>query len=317
MSETTTALFNLLAPFDSATFLAEFWCKRLLKVAGASEKFTHLFGWGDLNRILHEHRLKPPRLLLFRGGRQIDPANYLTLDEGTKDFALNVNPFCKELEAGATLVLNNVDEMSGKLSSFTGELERHFNTRVHANLYASWRIENGFRLHWDDTDTFIIQLSGNKQWCVYEPTVPSPLRNGMYTPPPAGSPLLDELLEQGSLLYVPRGWWHLVTPTDVPSLHITLTLQKPIGSVFVKWALDQAQLSEACRSDVPAFADYEAKARYVASLTAAVISSMTVDGLDVFLASRLAGSRHHEYLALPTLSTLVDVNSSTQVVSSS
>ena len=44
-----------------------------------------------------------------------------------------------------------------------------------------------------------------------EPTVEKP-----------DTPLWEGMLEDGDLLYIPRGWWHVATPLDEPTLHLTV-----------------------------------------------------------------------------------------------
>ena len=36
------------------------------------------------------------------------------------------------------------------------------------------------------------------------------------------APLWEGMLEDGDLLYIPRGWWHVATPLDEPTLHLTV-----------------------------------------------------------------------------------------------
>jgi len=37
-------------------------------------------------------------------------------------------------------------------------------------MYAGWRTNNGFDLHFDDHDTMILQVFGRKRWQVFNPT---------------------------------------------------------------------------------------------------------------------------------------------------
>src|SRR5947199_6443406 len=41
-------------------------------------------------------------------------------------------------------------------------LARTLRAAVYVNLYAGWRTENGFPVHWDDQDVLILQLEDRK-----------------------------------------------------------------------------------------------------------------------------------------------------------
>src|SRR5687768_7999318 len=64
----TTALSKILSPFDVREFFDTVLGRTMLRIAGNREKFSDLFSWSDLNRILAEHRLEPPRLRLAKKG---------------------------------------------------------------------------------------------------------------------------------------------------------------------------------------------------------------------------------------------------------
>jgi hypothetical protein len=44
--------------------------------------------------------------------------------------------------------------------------------------------------------------------------------------PPAGA-LLDQTLQPGDLLYIPRGCYHVAMPMNEPALHLTLAVKNP------------------------------------------------------------------------------------------
>jgi ribosomal protein L16 Arg81 hydroxylase len=78
----------------------------------------------------------------------------------------------------------------------------------------------GFAPHWDDIDAFMLQVEGKKYWKVYAP------ENAEHTLPLDSSqnftdddfkerkPIFEGWLEQGDLLYVPRGFVHQVLIID-------------------------------------------------------------------------------------------------------
>ena len=68
---------HVIAPLPRAAFLSEYWNKSFLRLPGAPGRFTNLLSWDELNRILEQHRLAPPRFKLFQDGRHVDPGLYL------------------------------------------------------------------------------------------------------------------------------------------------------------------------------------------------------------------------------------------------
>jgi hypothetical protein len=99
------------------------------------------------------------------------------------------------------------------------------------NGYFSLPSQQGFSVHVDTQDTWIVQLEGSKYWEIYESFVVSPDHEQKLD-------LHDEdvvdinppskvvLLEEGDLLYMPRGLAHRVLATNTTSsAHITIGLE--------------------------------------------------------------------------------------------
>ena len=90
--------------------------------------------------------------------------------------------------------------------------------------------DGSFGQHWDTHDVFVIQLIGRKHWRIYEPTWPLPLtrqtndRSGHSCP---AEPAIELILEEGDVMYVPRGWWHHVIPLQVGSFHLSVGTYSP------------------------------------------------------------------------------------------
>ncbi|HSI44605.1 MAG TPA: cupin domain-containing protein [Methylophilus sp.] len=96
-----------------------------------------------------------------------------------------------------------------------------------------------FGKHWDTHDVFILQLSGRKHWKVYQPTFEQPLAHQKSTNHKAECPeipVLDNVLEAGDLLYIPRGWWHEALPIDaVQTFHIAVSTYPPRVIDYLIW----------------------------------------------------------------------------------
>lgn len=87
----------------------------------------------------------------------------------------------------------------------------------------------GFAPHYDDIEAFILQLEGKKHWKVYKPRNANEDLARLSSPnfsedtDNIGEPVLDVVLEEGDLLYFPRGYIHQGKAVGEHSLHVTLS----------------------------------------------------------------------------------------------
>ncbi|MBV9764811.1 MAG: hypothetical protein JOZ48_08195 [Acidobacteriaceae bacterium] len=259
-------LAELLAPFDAEAFLRNCWSQNFQYFPGTPGRFSELLPWSVLNRILRQHRLDSPRIRLFREGESVPPNSFLSYQTSrrkTQIPRLRTAELTRELRNGATLVLDAVDELHDPITALAEALESVFRVRIQVNAYAGWRTSHGFDLHWDDHDVFIVQVAGRKQWKVYGMTRKYPLKadSGPDLHPPE-APLWEGLLEDGDLLYIPRGWWHVATPLDEPTLHLTIGVHNPTGMDLLSWFVDRLRTSEDVRQDLPRFASRPEQAAF-------------------------------------------------------
>ena len=253
-------LEKLLEPCLQGEFLASCWGRRYKHAPGWPGKFSHLLPWDQLNRILRQHRLDFPRLRLVRDGQSLPAAAYLRHITSSSRRRVQIPrllpaQLTEHLRRGATLVLDAVDELYQPLDDLAAGLERFFREHVQINAYAGWRTSRGFDLHWDDHDVFILQVTGRKRWSVYSMTRPYPLlRDIEPNQKPADEPLWNAILEDGDLLYIPRGHWHVALPLDEPTLHLTVGIHNRTGLDLLRWLTDRMRSSENFRMDLPRFA---------------------------------------------------------------
>jgi hypothetical protein len=235
-----------------------------------------LFGWRQLNDALLRHRLGPPRLKLEKGGADAGKGVFRERRTSRNHpvHEVDVPLLYERLRGGATLILDAVNEFGGPLQTLCAGLAREFSASSQANLYACWGVSQGFDVHWDDHDVFVIHLEGAKRWMLYGPTRAAPLRRdlGPDHPRPA-EPREEIVLRGGDMLYLPRGHWHAAVGVGGPSLHLTVGLTRKTGHDLLAWLADQALAADLVRADLPLEQDDAALGRHVAAVLSAAIGA--------------------------------------------
>lgn len=298
------ALARVLEPCAPEEFLASFWGVRFLHVRGRAGRFAGLMPWTRLNEILRRHRLDFPRLRLVRDGRPAPVSSFLkhtTAARGRTNIPrLKTAELTKQLREGATLVLDAVDELSAPVEELAEGLELFFRERVQVNLYAGWQTSRGFDLHWDDHDVFILQVTGRKRWSVYGMTRPYPLVSDVEkAEKPSGEPLWEATLEDGDMLYIPRGWWHVAQALAEPTMHLTVGVHNRTGLDLLRWMAERMRASETFRRDLPRLSQPSERAAHAARLREELLAEFDDAALERFFADLDARAEPRARLNLP------------------
>lgn len=146
-----------------------------------------------------------------------------------------------EWERGATIVLQGLHLHRPELGAFCRSLERTLGHPSQVNAYYTPRAAQGLPVHHDTHDVFVLQVSGEKRWLVYEPALELPLRNQKYKAEMGGpgEPVHDLVLRVGDMLYLPRGWLHEALTSDSDSVHLTVGVNVVTWLDAFKAALDE------------------------------------------------------------------------------
>ncbi|MER6666600.1 cupin domain-containing protein [Amycolatopsis japonica] len=305
MPETPT-LADLVAPLGVSQFFQDVQGETYRRFEGPAGRFADLLPWPALNAILRQHRLEFPRLRLALDGTPVPTESYTDLVPTRRSGTvprLQAAPFTEHLRGGATMVLDAIQELSDPIGDLARSLEHDLRESVQVNLYAGWGVTHGFDVHWDDHDAFIIQVAGRKRWRMHGPTRPAPLHRDVEQPERPGEPIDDFVLEDGDVLYVPRGHWHDVTAVGEMSLHLTLGFSPATGIDLVSWLADKLRASTAFRQDLPRFGTEEERAARAAALRAELEATLTTDVVDRFLAERDSAAPAHPRVGLPWAAT--------------
>ncbi|HYE65717.1 MAG TPA: cupin domain-containing protein [Pyrinomonadaceae bacterium] len=283
-------------------FLASSWGRQYRHIRGWPGKFAQLLPWDRLNDLLRRHRLDFPRLRLMRDGQSLSTSSYLWHLTGVRRKVpvprLLPVELTRHLRQGATLVLDAVDELHEPLEELAEGLELFFHERVQINAYAGWQTSRGFDLHWDDHDVFVLQVTGRKRWSVYGMTRPYPLAQERAARP-ADGPLWEETLEDGDLLYIPRGWWHVAMPLAEPTLHLTVGVHTRTGIDLLRWLTERMRASEVFRQDLPRFSSGAERAAHLERLRREFLAEWSADLLERYFEDSDAMASARARLSLP------------------
>jgi hypothetical protein len=223
------ALSRLIAPVSVDDFLTRYWEREHLHVHAADRSATPpLVTLAEIDAALTGRPHRHPDLQL------VDAAHTVEVDEYAADDD-SVDPVraIKRFAAGATIVLNRLDEQAPRVRDLLATLESELGILVQANMYLTPRGAQGFPIHYDNHDVIIVQCEGRKRWRLYDAPKPLPMRGERFeaavTKP--GPKSAEFVMEPGDALYVPRGLMHdALAEGDELSLHVT------IGFHAVRWS---------------------------------------------------------------------------------
>lgn len=215
-------LKHIISPHGPDAFLDRYWGQTALHIPGPDNKFDGLFGWDDINHALAHGRLKYPDVKLVFDKQGLPPD---ALDE-----------LETWLRRGATLVIDHVQLFDAVVDQFASTLARDLNTRVNINCYVSWPAKQGFDVHFDRHDVFIVQVDGRKAWKVAPPSHSWPVEQELIsvTAPADLQPYVECSLGRGDVLYIPRGHWHYAI-AETPSIHLTVGPVPVTGVDVLSW----------------------------------------------------------------------------------
>lgn len=262
-----------------------------------------LLTFAALNDILGAGTLEPPRLRLHREGAPVPAERYTEPGESSGAARRTVNPeaLYAELRDGASLVVDGIDRLHPPIRAATDDLMRLVHEKAQVNLYLIWGDSHGFDTHWDDHDTFIVQVTGTKSWQVHGPgSRPHPMRvdsDHSHTPPEGV--LWEGVLRPGQVLHVPRGWWHTVRGTGDVSMHLTFGFTRATGVDWARSLIERLYDVEVFRRDLPRFASPDEQAKHQHELVRNLIDLAGEHDLGAFLAARDARFPRRQSFALP------------------
>jgi ribosomal protein L16 Arg81 hydroxylase len=239
----------LIDPISPSMFFAEFYeQKPLLIDRRQTSKWASLLSIDEIDLYLSTTTPCRPDVFLVDTVRDLKPDDY-SFPDSEPPGRIDLPRAYQLFAAGATISLSQMHERVEPLARLCRAIEKTFSSHSQTNIYLSPPNAQGFKTHFDTHDVFVLQVSGSKQWTLYDTEIVLPLRGQAFDPDKhtPGLPTREFTLHAGDLFYCPRGLYHSARSTDETSLHITLGL---IGKTWADVMIEA--VSAACLSS-PAF----------------------------------------------------------------
>jgi hypothetical protein len=275
---------DIITPMSQTEFLNNIYQKETLHLAGRAVRYNNLFDWETLADIFEQRWIDYPRLRLIRSGELLPPIRYIEYKQarrGAMNSRVNVDVVEKELTNGAMLHLASVEEFCPEIRAIANAVQLVLGGQVFVNAHAGLRASEGFDVHWDGHEVFVLQVLGRKAWKVYGVTDPAPL--AIMPELKKGAPReasWEGVLEAGDLLYMPRGVWHAARALpDECTIHLTIGITNPTGIDFLMSLRETLSGSEIMRRDIPASSDTFSFQTYAAEISRIVSRHITEDAI--------------------------------------
>ncbi|XP_045617936.1 ribosomal oxygenase 1 [Procambarus clarkii] len=240
----------VIGPCSEEKFFRDYWEKKPLHIKRSdAQYYKGLFSTDVLDNILREN------MVLYT--KNLDITSFSNGKRETHNPIGQAHPpvVWDYYNNGCSVRMLNPQTFHRPVWKLLSVLQEYFKSFCGANVYLTPPDTQGFAPHWDDIEAFILQLEGKKRWRVYKPRSENeelPVNSSPnLSEDEIGEPVLDIVLEEGDLLYFPRGYIHQgITVDNTHSLHITIsTYQKNTWGHLLKKLLPQA-LSVAMNDDI-------------------------------------------------------------------
>lgn len=184
----------------------------MLHTRGSSGAFDDLASLDDLDHMVSSTGLSTASLRIVRDGATLPASSYTVAPPRRSragDPQVSAARVYEHFYEGATIVLESLHRYWPPLTDFCRDLELALGHRLQVNAYITPPGSQGFAVHRDDHDVFVLQTSGSKSWMVYDRDEDDVL-------------LVDEVLERGAALYIPEGFPHAARTGQSASAHLTV-----------------------------------------------------------------------------------------------
>lgn len=197
---------------DARTFVTEVWASRVHVHQGSPDALASLLTLDDVDHLLTSSGIRTPAVRVVRDGTVVPPTTYTrraTLAGQPVTGLVDGRAVLDLFADGATLVLQGLHRSWPPLTELTRSLELALGHPCQVNAYLTPPAAQGFALHRDTHDVFVVQTAGHKRWTLGE----------------EGDQAQLDLLP-GMSVYLPTGTPHAARSESDTSLHVTVGINR-------------------------------------------------------------------------------------------
>src|SRR5215813_9334096 len=231
------AVGNLLAPVNTEEFFWSHWQKSPLHIQRADPQGnSHFLSLAELDAYFQLGNLSPAFLRVIKDTADYDLDSWTKVDkrENTGPYrVVDVDKLFALFSRGASIIINAAHTAIPSLARACAALEIELQTGLQPNIYLAPPRAVSFGYHHDSHDVFVLQLSGEKEWSLYD--APGNLEQSCDSNSYVNKqPQHKFELNPGDVLYVPRFTVHHVRSLETASVHITLAVMSKYWSSLVE-----------------------------------------------------------------------------------
>jgi lysine-specific demethylase/histidyl-hydroxylase NO66 len=245
------ALGFLIAPTTPEDFLKRIYEREaLINIRHEPRRYADLLTLEMLDEFLNSADLREGMVDLTNHKNRISRDDYV--DSQGRVGRVTI---AEEYLNGSTIILPQLHDSIFRLGEFCRALEEIFSCHVQTNIYLTPSGNQGFPIHYDNHDVFVMQVSGAKAWRMYGTPVETPFRGEAFQPGQHDpGPVTQEFtMNPGDCVYMPRGMMHDAENVgEEPSMHITVGLiTKTWADLALEAVSELALTSPAFRRSLP------------------------------------------------------------------
>lgn len=244
-------LSSLIGESSIDFFLSDVYERRMAHYADAL-KGAMGFSLAEFENILGMPGLRPYLRLVANQVEDYDPKIVANDGHLCKPYVLS------KFHEGASIVLNEVHRFSSCLMDLASSLSEELGVQCVVNAYLTPPQSVALSPHFDSHDIFALQVVGQKQWFVDSGrsrlTTKSTFQPILSADQASLVDFKEVMMEEGDVMYLPRGCAHHARTISGQSMHLTVGLYPLEWSEFIASAVEAAaSASEAreLRTSVP------------------------------------------------------------------
>ena len=222
---------NLIAPLTVEDFFANYWEKKYVHNRHDDPGyFNNVLSIADIDTFLSQQNLMPEGLRLLHKSKDVPTHEWTkseTLMNGTARISASPEKMLKWFYDGATIIINSAEKGIPGLAAACRAFEQEMKIVVQANIYITPPHSQGFHIHYDPHDIFLMQIKGPKTWHIYDTGEELPTTFHPFRKKPELVAEFD--INSGDFLYLARGTSHQAFTSDHSTIHVNFSLKPRYG----------------------------------------------------------------------------------------